>query len=233
MEHAHIIALRAVALAFGDLLPQVVFVGGATAGLYATELIVPDPRPTDDVDCIIDLVSYAQFAKLEERLRQRGFRHDQESGIQIRWRWYETASAEEYIVDIMPADGGLVLGNTVNRWYSSGLLTSICYSLSPNGPEINLLDAPHFIATKLEAMYNRATDKRWSQDWEDIVYVLEARRELVGEMQQAPDSLRHYVAASFAELTSATEMGEWLEAVRDPGGSLKLLWKRCQQLAAL
>lgn len=128
-------------------------------GLYATALVVPEPRPTDDVDCIIDLASYAQFTELEERLRQRGFQHDQESGIQIRWRWKNTA-AETYTVDIMPADGGVVLGSTVNRWYESGMASSQYYTLPSVGPKIMLLDAPHFIATKLEAVKGRATDLR-------------------------------------------------------------------------
>ncbi|MBC6696794.1 nucleotidyl transferase AbiEii/AbiGii toxin family protein [Hymenobacter puniceus] len=189
MEYTHIIALRAVALAFGDLLPQVVFVGGVTVGLYATNPVVPDPRPTDDVDCIIDLASYAQFTDLEEKLRQRGFRHDRESGIQIRWCWQNPGSLEEYVVDIMPADGGTVLGSTVNRWYPSGMASSVRYQLPLGDIEIQLLDAPHFIATKLEAMYARATDKRWSQDWEDIIYVLETRRELLDEVARAPDDL--------------------------------------------
>lgn len=232
MEHAHIVALRAVALALGDLLPQVVFVGGATVGLYATALAVPEPRPTDDVDCIIDLASYAQFTELEERLRQKGFQHDQESGIQIRWHW-GSATTETYTVDIMPADGGVVLGSTVNRWYKSGMTSSQRYVLPLGDPEIMLLDAPHFIATKLEAMQARATDMRWSQDWEDIVYVVETRQELIAEIQQSTDALRSFVAESFTTLTMHSEMNEWLEAVRDPESSLAVLWKRCQALAAL
>ena len=230
MEHNHIVAIRAVALAFGDLLPQVVFVGGATVGLYATSLVVAAPRPTDDVDCIIDLASYAQFTELEERLRQRGFRHDRESGIQIRWRWQDP-NATEYIVDIMPADGGLVLGSTVNRWYLSGMVGSIAYMLPRGGPEIQVLDAPHFLATKLEAMYSRATDMRWSQDWEDIVYVLENRSELLEEVGQAPEALRQFVADSFKKLVANVSITEWLEAVRDQESSLSVLWQRCVGLS--
>ena len=122
----------------------------------------------------------------------------------------------------MPADGGAVLGSSVNRWYRNGLATSVRYVLPPDGPEIQLLDAPHFVATKLEAMHERATDKRWSQDWEDIIYVLETRHEFVSELRQAPAALRQFVAGSFAELISDPEMNEWLEAVRDPESSLSL-----------
>ena len=78
-----IVALRAVAQAFGDLLPQVVFVGGATVALYAMLPQVPTPRPTDDVDRIIDVVTYAQFTALEEKLHERGFRNDTSSRVLV------------------------------------------------------------------------------------------------------------------------------------------------------
>jgi predicted nucleotidyltransferase len=200
-------------------------------GLYATTVVIPLPRPTDDVDCIIDLASYAQFAELEERLRQRGFQHDYESGIQIRWRWHDAEQDETYIIDVMPADGGSILGSMANQWYKSGLQSVVRYLLPPDGPEINLLDAPHFIATKLTAMHDRATDMRWSQDWEDIVYVLESRDELLPEIAAASGELRAFVAASFAELMADASINEWLEAVRDPDGSFNELWRRCQELA--
>ncbi|MBC6610601.1 hypothetical protein H8B15_06690 [Hymenobacter sp. BT507] len=192
---------------------------------------MPESRPTDDVDCVIDLASYPEFTEVEERLRQRGFQHDQSSGIQIRCLW--KGAAETYTVDIMPADGGVVLGSTVNQWYKSGIATSQHHALPLGGPEIMLLDAPHFIATKLEAMKGRATDLRWSQDWEDIIYVVETRGELLDEIQQAPENLRQFIASYFAVLIAHAEMNEWLEAIRDPASSLSVLWKRCQALAAL
>ena len=82
-------ALQTVAAALGPLLAEIVFVGGATIGLYAAALVAPESRYTEDGDCIIDLASYAHFVELEEKLRQRGFRHDQTRGIQIRWRWQD------------------------------------------------------------------------------------------------------------------------------------------------
>lgn len=97
-NHRNTVALQAVASALGELRQEVVFVGGATIGLYGAEKTAPESRPTEDVDCIIELASYGDFMELEERLRSRGFRNDQESRIQIRWLW------SGYVVDVMPTD---------------------------------------------------------------------------------------------------------------------------------
>ena len=54
-------------------------------------LLVDNPavmqfRHTKDVDVIVSVVTYAQFAELEERLRQHGFSHDASAGAPIcRW----------------------------------------------------------------------------------------------------------------------------------------------------
>ena len=160
MNHfPQIVALQAVANAFGNLLPQVVFVGGATVALYATLPQVPTPRPTDDVDCIIDVASYVQFAALEEKLRERGFRNDVSSRVLVRWLWQAPDQEQPYQVDLMPSDGGRVLGQNVNRWYPSGMKHAQTLLLA-EGLEISVLDAPHFLATKFEAMHDRATDLR-------------------------------------------------------------------------
>jgi hypothetical protein len=84
-ELHNIAALQAVAHGLGDMLSEVVFVGGVTGGLYASRPVAPASRPTDDVDCIIELASYGAFAAMEERLRARGFRNDTEGWVQIRW----------------------------------------------------------------------------------------------------------------------------------------------------
>ncbi len=97
-EINNLVALQAVAHGLGDLMAEVVFVGGATAGLYASHPATPVSRPTEDVDCIVELASYGAFAALEERLRARGFRNDVESGVQVRWRY------QGLQVDVMPTE---------------------------------------------------------------------------------------------------------------------------------
>jgi len=50
--------LQTVANGLGDLIDEVVFVGGAVAELYADDPASSDIRPTQDVDCTIELSSY-------------------------------------------------------------------------------------------------------------------------------------------------------------------------------
>lgn len=67
--------LVTVAEALGEeLRARLVFVGGCTTALYITDPIVLEGvRATDDVDLIVDLAGFAQWAALMDRLRARGF----------------------------------------------------------------------------------------------------------------------------------------------------------------
>ena len=132
----------------------------------------------------------------------------------------------------MPSDGGRVLGQNVNRWYPSGMRHAQPIQLV-DGLEIMVLDAPHFLATKFEAMHDRATDLRWSPDWEDIIYVVEMRATLVAEVAAVPFDVRQFIAQSFIALLAAPDIAENLSAVRDPYGNFSQLQQRCHQLALL
>lgn len=63
--------MRTVSNALEEMADQVIFVGGATVSLYADRL-TEEVRPTDDVDILIELISYSDYAALEEKLRQKG-----------------------------------------------------------------------------------------------------------------------------------------------------------------
>ncbi|HED36800.1 MAG TPA: hypothetical protein ENI76_00925, partial [Ignavibacteria bacterium] len=76
MLSTNIDMLQTVANGLGELKDIVVFVGGVVAGLYADDPAASDIRPTKDVDCIIELKSRMEHARLEENLRTKGFVHD-------------------------------------------------------------------------------------------------------------------------------------------------------------
>lgn len=67
--------IKAVSKALETLKEKVVFVGGATISLYPDREVF-EVRATDDVDVIIEILSYSERHKLEERLREIGFTHD-------------------------------------------------------------------------------------------------------------------------------------------------------------
>ncbi len=62
----NITRIKAVCNALEELAEDVVFVGGATAALYANRP-TGEVRPTDDVDILVELLNYHSYAEIEER----------------------------------------------------------------------------------------------------------------------------------------------------------------------
>lgn len=45
-------------------------------------------RPTDDVDCVIEVASRTEYAKLEKKIRSLGFKHFSSTGAPLcRWTY--------------------------------------------------------------------------------------------------------------------------------------------------
>ncbi len=68
MPSSNIEMLQIVAVGLEELKEEVVFVGGAVAELYADDPASSDIRPTQDVDCVIELSSRMEHARLEKNL---------------------------------------------------------------------------------------------------------------------------------------------------------------------
>lgn len=118
MSHqTNVLRIKAVDTALAALHNDVVYVGGATISLYADRQI-PEVRPTEDVDVLIELWTYHDYTLIEEQLRKIGFVNDRASGIVCRF------TIQGLIIDIM-ATGKDVLGFS-NKWYPDGYK---CYRL--------------------------------------------------------------------------------------------------------
>lgn len=76
--------LRQIAAALGDLREQVVFVGGAVAGLLVTDPLADPVRATRDVDAVVN-ASRAMFHRIEDAVAQRGFARNINSEVICRW----------------------------------------------------------------------------------------------------------------------------------------------------
>lgn len=184
-----------VAGGLGDLVKEVVFVGGAITELYVEDTSqVSEIRQTDDVDCIIEITSRIKFANLEERIRKQGFENDRK--VICRWHY------EGIIVDIMPTETK-ILGFT-NRWYKEGIIHSIHFDLDKNN-RIRILSVPYFIACKLEALFNRGlADLRLSKDLEDIVFLLNNSVNFIANNQ----ALSIYISDKVSVLLGKPELRE-------------------------
>ena len=86
--------IRHVAERLGNLCKQVVFLGGAVTGLLLTDPAAPEPRFTNDVDIIVEIVTYAEYARFEETLRSLGLTQDRD--VICRWNF------GDILVDVMP-----------------------------------------------------------------------------------------------------------------------------------
>ena len=95
--------VQIIAKGLGDLKDEVVFVGGAIVALYIDDEAAPEIRPTDDVDCVIEIINRASFYKLEKNLRKKGFKNDIEENSPICRFIYCGIK-----VDIMPIDKNIL-----------------------------------------------------------------------------------------------------------------------------
>lgn len=185
--------LRRIAEALGELREQVVFVGGAVAGLLVTDPLADAVRATRDVDAVVN-ADRALFHRTEEAVATRGFARDISSDVICRWVHKNSG----VLFDLMPVQPD-VLGFS-NRWYPYAVESAVTLDLGA-GLTIRVVSAAAFVATKLEAFAGRGNgDFMSSHDLEDVLNIVDGREELADEMGAAPTELRQAVAAAFAQL---------------------------------
>lgn len=114
-ETPNLALLREVAQRIEPLLPRLAFLGGVVVDLFVTEPTARPSRATKDVDVVIDLIHYGQYAEtLRDELVALGLEEDTTVGApRCRWRFKD---APRQIVDIMPTKGE-VLGFST-EWYA-------------------------------------------------------------------------------------------------------------------
>ena len=186
--------LKVVAEGLGELNSRVVFVGGCVAQLYVTDPAAADVRPTDDVDCVVDLSSYSDYNMFSELLRGRRFRNSTRPGDPLcRWTF------QDEIVDIMPYEDSPI--GPSNRWYKPGMRHRVVYEVS-QGVMIQVLPVVYYVATKLEAILSRGGDDlRISHDFEDIIYILHFSSEFESQFASTEDlKLKSFLKEQFSML---------------------------------
>lgn len=185
--------LRRIALALVDIREQLVFVGGAVAGLLVTDPLAGGVRATRDVDAVVN-ASRADFHRIEAQVAACGFERDMRSDVICRWVHRNSG----LLFDLMPVDPR-VLGFT-NRWYPYAVRTAKATDLG-GGVSIRVVTAVAFVATKLEAFVGRGGgDFVTSHDLEDVLNIVDGRPGLAEEMASAPDELRRAVTQTIAAL---------------------------------
>ena len=199
----NLLRIKAVHNALGALQNEVVFVGGATASLYVDRM-TEEARPTNDVDIVVELWAYKDYAAIESKLRLMGFENDTESNILCRFK------VQGIIVDIIPT-GENVLGFS-NKWYPEGFKNAIKYDVDKD-TFVKIFGVNYFIASKLEAFNNRGNnDGRTSADFEDIIYVLENRKSIWDDLENVEMHVKKYLKSEFKKHMQSPFFEEWVDA---------------------
>jgi hypothetical protein len=170
-------AIRFVAERLDSLNERMVFLGGATLGLFITEPGAAPPRPTKDVDLVVEITMLEYLDNsFRSQLLSRGFRETADEGVICRWEIEGTK------VDIMPTTPG-ILGFS-NRWYPATVAQAQRYQFV-GGPSIRLISPACFLATKLEAFANRGRGDFLSHDLEDAIAVIDGHPSIEREVASA------------------------------------------------
>ncbi len=173
--------------------------GGMVRGLLLTDPGASGPRSTDDVDLIVEVASRAEYyTKLHPRLINLGFQED--FGGKVICRWTFDFRGQPLKVDVMPSHGKVF--DFSNPWYPHAIRTSQQIDLADEaGPvPIRVLSATAFCATKLASYRSRGEGDMYHHDVEDLVAVVDGRRELLDEFDREEPEVRRFIADGIAKL---------------------------------
>ena len=207
LHHPSVQRIARVAGALGDLLPEVVFIGGAIAPLLHAHSPFGQPRPTKDVDAVMASTD-------------RQHVH--------RWR-----SPEGDLLDLIPA--GNHPGGSGQIWDTIALETSEAVDLGVGSP-VRYASAPCFLALKWAAYDDRGrADPFASHDLEDILALVAARPTIVEEVASARAELRDFVGRRVQELLASPDLEDLLAGnlgtAQDPASVIDLVRLRLKEIA--
>lgn len=184
--------LELAAQVLGLLCDECVFTGGTITSLLITDPAAPPTRPTEDVDAVVEVVSRVEYYALEARLREAGLEQRHDAPVACRW------FLGKLVLDVMPTNEQ-ILGFS-NRWYADAYRHPMDFRL-PSGTNIKIVSPIHFLATKLEAFDGRGNgDYQASHDIEDIIAVIDGRREILVEIIDTESEVGTYLRRRFNDL---------------------------------
>lgn len=194
LGHPAIQRLRRIAVALGDLVDDVVFIGGAIAPLLQTRPPFASARQTKDVDGVMSSTAYADVGRVHAQLRAAGFRQaPEDAGHVHRWR-----SPADELFDLVPS--GAHLGGTGQVWDTVAIESHEVADLG-GGVTIRHASACAFVALKWAAHADRGDDDPYnSRDLEDILALVASRPTIADETNAAGALLRPYLMERFARL---------------------------------
>lgn len=202
-----------------------VFTGGAVVGLLITDPAAPPPSRTKDIDVVLEIAGYGEFAAMEQSLRQAGFTQNWlDNAPVVAWYWRGIR------VDFLPHKPMEMM--KTNRWFPY---------LIDEAERIEVArekfawcaSAPCFIATKLEAFFSRGKgDYLTSKDMEDTLAVIDGREELVDDIRITAPEVSGFIAASFRELMGSERFMECIPRIVPEDAREEIVLQRLRKITA-
>jgi hypothetical protein len=205
-KYINLEVLFQVASGLGELIEQVVFVGGAVVSLYADSKFSDLVRPTSDIDMAVDIAEFGKQSDFQQKFRQKGFAPDIYSSTFFRHHF------QSIQVDLISTSSS-VFGDS-NSWYKPGFSKRIFVELQDL--QIPILPLVYFLATKFEAYNNRGGgDYRISTDFEDIVYVVNYNENVVDIVSEGDNTVKNFLLDEFMKVVSHKNFEEIIYANLD------------------
>lgn len=177
-----------IAKALGELNDRVVYVGGAIVSLYINDPAAEDIRPTKDIDISLEILSLSELENLRILLNEKKFYQTSDATVTCRFMY------DDVTVDVMSTQA--VGWAPADRWFGPGFKHVETRKVEEQ--KIKILPLAYFLATKFSAFHDRGSkDPRTSKDFEDITYILDNRLDLVEQIINSPDDVRHYLISEF------------------------------------
>ncbi|MDR9487472.1 hypothetical protein [Salibacter sp.] len=199
--------IEKVASVLGELNEEIIYVGGAVVSLYATDEGAEHPRPTKDIDISVQIGSYLEMNKFQEKLRKRKIYPSSQGGVLYRY------SYDGIQIDFIPWES-TSLGPT-NSWLKPGF--EYARNIEVGAESIKILPLPFYIATKWEAYKSRGKDPRMSHDLEDIIYVIDNNKNVIEHFDESDhEGVRMFLSKMSNEILSDSSRDEIIECHINP-----------------
>jgi predicted nucleotidyltransferase len=196
---ANLDVIRTIAKALGELNDRVAYVGGTVVSLYINDPAADDARPTKDIDISLEIASLSELEKVRGELTRKGFWQSPEDNVICRFRYNDVK------VDVMSTKE--VGWAPSNPWFGPGFKHLEQQKIE--NTTIHILPLAYFLASKFSAFHDRgAKDPRTSRDFEDIVYILDNRTDIVEVIAQSPDDVRNFLKGEFQRILKSDALQE-------------------------
>lgn len=190
-----------------SFLDEVAFLGGATVALWITDPAAPEPRPTKDVDVVVEVASRLAWHDFEERLRVQGLRNVP-MGSRCRRRRVACGRDAKRRVDPRIREPLAATGTRSRTDHQAPFRAA-----DPRDhPSVSDRDQAGSVDRP------RARRPPRSHDLEDIINLIDGREEIVAEVAAAPDDLRSYLSQEIAALLDQPRFRDALDGTIVGGG---------------